>query len=80
MMAQELPSLEEMILRQLSSRVTNKYHISRYSRMCKARLLSAIKQLIQEQTVQKPKIKETTISPTLVQEEHKMEASIFEIG
>jgi uncharacterized protein len=69
-----------MILRQLRSRVANKYHLSRYSRMRKARLLSAIKPLIQEQTVQKPKIKETTISPTLVQEEHEMEASIFEIG
>lgn len=48
MMAQEQPSLEEITFRQLCSRVANKYHLSLYSRMRKARLLSAIKQLIQE--------------------------------
>ena len=79
MMAQEQPSLEEMTLRQLR-RVASGYNLSRYSRMRKAQLLSAIKQIIQEQTVQKPKIKETTISPTLLQEEQEMEASKFEIG
>ena len=78
-MAQEQPPLEEMTLRRLR-RVASKYNISRYSRMRKAQLLSAIKQLIQKQTVQQPGIKETTISPTLVQEEQEMEASKFEIG
>lgn len=81
--AQEQPSLEEMTLRQLR-KVASRYNFFRYSKMRKAQLLSAIKQLLQEQTVQKLKIKETTISPTFLQEEQEeeqeMEASKFEIG
>lgn len=79
MMAQKQPLSEEMTLRQLR-RVASGYNLSCYSRMRKAQLLSAIKQLIQEQTVQKLKIKETRISPTLLPEEQEMEASQFEIG
>ncbi|BBA78980.1 hypothetical protein RGRSB_0393 [cyanobacterium endosymbiont of Rhopalodia gibberula] len=78
-MAQEQPLLEEMTLRQLR-RVASEYNVSRYSRMRKAQLLSAIKQLIQEQIIQQPKIKKMTISPTFVQEEQEMEASKFKIG
>ncbi|WGT67889.1 DUF4912 domain-containing protein [cyanobacterium endosymbiont of Epithemia clementina EcSB] len=77
-MVQEQLLLEKMTLRRLR-RVASEYNISLYSRMGKAQLLSAIKQLIQEQTVQKPKIKEMTRSPKLVQEEQEMETSKFEV-
>ncbi|YAI81512.1 MAG: DUF4912 domain-containing protein [cyanobacterium endosymbiont of Rhopalodia sterrenbergii] len=78
-MVQEKLFLEKMTFRQLP-RVASEYDLPCYSRMRKVQLLSALKQLIQEQTVQQPKIKKTIISPTLVQEEQGMEVSKFEIG
>ena len=55
-MAQEQLLLEKMTFRQLR-RAASKYNIPRYGRMRKAQLLSALKQQLQEQTVQQPKIK-----------------------
>ncbi|WP_267384562.1 DUF4912 domain-containing protein [Cyanobacterium sp. uoEpiScrs1] len=78
-MAQEQLLLEKMTFRQLR-RAASKYNIPRYGRMRKAQLLSALKQQLQEQTVQQPKIKKTIINPTLVKEKQRMEASKFEIG
>ncbi|MDJ0599780.1 MAG: DUF4912 domain-containing protein [Crocosphaera sp.] len=74
------PPLEEMTLRQLR-KVASEYNISRYSRMRKAQLLIAIKQVMQLPTPQKiidtePKVK----AESTIQEAQKIEASKFEVG
>lgn len=57
-MAQERPPLEEMTLRQLR-RVASRYGISRYSRMRKSQLLSAIQNIQRHQTSNAPLPPET---------------------
>ncbi|MEA5511522.1 DUF4912 domain-containing protein [Crocosphaera sp. UHCC 0190] len=81
-MAQEGIPLEEMTLRQLR-KVASEYNISRYSRMRKAQLLSAIKQAINEQTpFNQPTVQTEQISHSQpsIQEEQQVEASKFEVG
>lgn len=74
-MNQERPPLEEMTLRQLR-RVASEYNISRYSRMRKSQLLTAIEQAIYENTQNKMPLTITTHS----QEEQAVEASKFVLG
>ncbi|MEC4803440.1 MAG: DUF4912 domain-containing protein [Jaaginema sp. PMC 1079.18] len=74
-MAQERQPLEEMTLRQLR-KVASKYNISRYSRMRKAQLLSAIQTAIKSTT-------QTQIyspSPSASEVQETVEASKFELG
>ena len=73
-MAKERPPLEEMTLRQLR-RVASEYKISRYSRMRKAQLLTAIKEAKRntEQEI-------FSQSSPLVQEEEQVQAKKFEVG
>ncbi|GBF79145.1 DUF4912 domain-containing protein [Aphanothece sacrum] len=84
-MAQERPPLEEMTLRQLR-KVASEYNISRYSRMRKAQLITAIEQAINEQnsfnqsTVQNKHRESISYTQSTVQEEQQVEASKFEVG
>jgi hypothetical protein len=71
-MSQQLPPLEEMTLRQLR-KVASECNISRYSRMRKAQLLEAIKEVLKEKTSQ-------TQSKSKVQEEQQVEAAKFDVG
>ncbi|MFP4009702.1 MAG: DUF4912 domain-containing protein, partial [Spirulinaceae cyanobacterium] len=72
-MAQERQPLEEMTLRQLR-KVASKYNISRYSRMRKAQLLTAIQAVIKDQN-------ETySSSPSTLEVQETVEASKFELG
>ena len=72
-MAKERPPLEEMTLRQLR-KVASVLNISRYSRMRKAQLLSAIKQ-------KEEQILPSNLSISLSnQVEQKVEAAKFEVG
>lgn len=73
-MATERQPLEEMTLRQLR-KVASRYNISRYSRMRKAQLLSAIQSIEQERLSSTPS---TPSTPTEVKE--TVEASKFELG
>ena len=70
-MAKERPPIEEMTLRQLR-RVASEYGISRYSRMRKSQLLSAI------QEIQRSRILSTQSSTQEAQE--AVEATKFELG
>ncbi|NMG57093.1 DUF4912 domain-containing protein [Geitlerinema sp. P-1104] len=85
-MSQERPPLEEMTLRQLR-RVASECGISRYSRMRKSQLLSAIQAVLPE------KINPTTTSPTTaspktspsspsrqLEAQEEVEAAKFELG
>ncbi|USR90386.1 DUF4912 domain-containing protein [Phormidium yuhuli AB48] len=86
-MSQERPPLEEMTLRQLR-RVASECGISRYSRMRKSQLLSAIQAVLPE------KINPTTASPTTtspktaslsspsrqLEAQEEVEAAKFELG
>ena len=69
-MATERPPLEQMTLRQLR-RVASEYKISRYSRMRKAQLLAAIKEVEQSRF---------TENTPQIQEEQQVEAAKFEVG
>ncbi len=73
-MAKEQPPLEEMTLRQLR-KVASEYQISRYSRMRKAQLLTAIKEAIKntEQEI-------FSQNSLTVQEEEQVQAKKFEVG
>ncbi len=73
-MAREQPPLEEMTLRQLR-KVASEYQISRYSRMRKAQLLTAIKEAIKntEQEI-------FSQNSLVVQEEEQVQAKKFEVG
>ncbi len=73
-MAKERPPLEEMTLRQLR-KVASEYQISRYSRMRKAQLLTAIKEAIKntEQEI-------FSQNSLVVQEEEQVQAKKFEVG
>jgi uncharacterized protein len=70
-MAQERQPLEEMTLRQLR-KVASRYNISRYSRMRKSQLLSAI------QAIEKERFSSNPSRPVEVKE--TVEASKFELG
>jgi uncharacterized protein len=73
-MAKERPPLEEMTLRQLR-RVASEFQISRYSRMRKSQLLTAINEAMKKaETETFPQIS----SP--VQEEQQVKAAKFEVG
>jgi uncharacterized protein len=73
-MAKERPPLEEMTLRQLR-RVASEFQISRYSRMRKSQLLTAISEAMKKaETETFPQIS----SP--VQEEQQVKAAKFEVG
>ena len=69
-MAKERPPLEQMTIRQLR-KVASEYHISRYSRLRKRELLTAIQTIEQARFTQ-------DISPT--QEEQQVEATKFAVG
>ncbi len=69
-MAKERPPLEEMTLRQLR-KVASECSISRYSRMRKSQLLTAIEQ------VQRPK---SVISSQPLEAQETVEAAKFELG
>lgn len=73
-MARERPPLEEMTLRQLR-KVASELQISKYSRMRKAQLQSAIQEKIANQ---ENKILNQSSLP--VQEEQQVEAAKFEVG
>jgi len=71
-MAKERPPLQEMTLRQLR-KVASQYNISRYSRMRKAQLLEAIRNIEQQG--------KQLVSPTPASETQEvMEAAKFELG
>ncbi len=70
-MAQERPPIEEMTLRQLR-KIASEYGISRYSRMRKDQLLSAI------QEIQRTKFPPSSSVSLEAQEE--VEASKFDVG
>jgi hypothetical protein len=75
-MAKERPPLEEMTLRQLR-RVASEFQISRYSRMRKSQLLTAISEAMKKaetETETFPQISST------VQEEQQVKAAKFEVG
>lgn len=72
-MAKERPPLEEMTLRQLR-KVASEYNISRYSRMRKAQLLSAIEE------VQRTKVSTTTSPSRSLEAQEEVEAAKFELG
>jgi len=74
-MAQERTPLEEMTLRQLR-RVASEYNISRYSRMRKSQLLSAVAKAMEDKIFNNSPLQ--TFSPA--QEEQAVEASKFELG
>ncbi|MBP0018302.1 MAG: DUF4912 domain-containing protein, partial [Cyanobacteria bacterium SBLK] len=81
-MANERLPLEEMTLRQLR-KVASKYNISRYSRMRKAQLLAAIREVAEHPvTLTEPAIIQPVnshpISPP--KEEPEVEASKFQVG
>jgi hypothetical protein len=88
-MAKERPPLEEMTLRQLR-RVASMLNISRYSRMRKEQLLSAIKEKEAEilspnqanfESNQSNQFKQSNPSNlTTTEEEQKVEAAKFEVG
>lgn len=69
-MAKERPPLEDMTLRQLR-KVASEYNVSRYSRMRKSQLLAEIQRIENERL---------SSSPSLIQEEQKVEAAKFELG
>ncbi len=69
-MAQAIPLLEDMTLRQLR-KVASEYNISRYSRMRKEQLLASIQKAIKEKSF---------LGLSRIQEEQKVEASKFELG
>jgi len=71
-MAKERPPLEDMTLRQLR-KVASEYNVSRYSRMRKAQLLSAIQQIENQQST-------PISSPLIIKEEQQVEAAKFEVG
>lgn len=73
-MARERPPLEEMTLRQLR-KVASELQISKYSRMRKAQLQSAIQEKIANQ-----ENKTLNQSSLPVQEEQQVEAAKFEVG
>ena len=83
-MAQERPPIEEMTLRQLR-KVASELKISKYSRMRKAQLKSAIKE---KQNFEKQNFKKTAVNQSIelnqsslpIQEEQKVEATKFEVG
>lgn len=83
-MAQERPPIEEMTLRQLR-KVASELKISKYSRMRKAQLKSAIKE---KQNFEKQDFKKTAVKQSIelnqsslpIQEEQKVEATKFEVG
>lgn len=70
-MAKERPPLDEMTLRQLR-RVASEYGVSRYSRMRKAQLLSAIQQI--ERT------KVSVVPTRTLEAQEAVEAAKFELG
>lgn len=70
-MAKERPPLEEMTLRQLR-KVASEYGISRYSRMRKAQLLTAIQE--------KQKTKVSLNPSTQLEAQEEVEAAKFELG
>ncbi|MFN5513456.1 MAG: DUF4912 domain-containing protein [Cyanobacteriota bacterium] len=74
-MAQERPPLEEMTLRQLR-RVASEYNISRYSRMRKSELVSAVASAMQVAAF--TTAPRQSLNPIL--EEQTVEASKFELG
>lgn len=79
-MSQERPPLEEMTLRQLR-KVASECGISRYSRMRKSQLLSAIQAVLPEQ-VNSP-VQKTTSSPSpsrQLEAQEEVEAAKFELG
>ena len=73
-MAKERPPLEEMTLRQLR-KVASEYNVSRYSRMRKAQLLTAIKEAMKKQETEK-----LDQSSSLNQEEQQVKSTKFEVG
>jgi hypothetical protein len=73
-MAKERPPIEEMTLRQLR-RVASELLISRYSRMRKSQLLTAINEAMKKEATETfPQIS------SIVQEDRPVEAAKFEIG
>ncbi|MDJ0897556.1 MAG: DUF4912 domain-containing protein [Xenococcus sp. MO_188.B8] len=73
-MAKERPPLEEMTLRQLR-KVASEYNVSRYSRMRKAQLLTAIKEAMKKQETEK-----LDQGSSLNQEEQQVKSTKFEVG
>ena len=73
-MAKERPPLEEMTLRQLR-KVASEYNVSRYSRMRKAQLLTAIKEAIKKAETEK-----LDQSLSFNQEEQQVKSTKFEVG
>ncbi|WP_036482788.1 DUF4912 domain-containing protein [Myxosarcina sp. GI1] len=73
-MAKERPPLEEMTLRQLR-KVASEFSISRYSRMRKAQLLTAIKEAITRSETER-----FSQNSIVVTEEQEVEAAKFEVG
>lgn len=84
-MAKESSPLEEMTLRQLR-KVASVLNISRYSRMRKAQLLSAIQEKENNVLSSSPTNSSSSASPSkrsnsfITQEEQKVEAAKFEVG
>ena len=70
-MSKERPPLEEMTLRQLR-RVASEYNISRYSRMRKAQLLSAVQKIESERF--------SRSQSNILEEKEVVEAAKFELG
>ena len=73
-MAKERPPLEEMTLRQLR-KVASEYNVSRYSRMRKAQLLTAIKEAMKKGETEK-----LDQVSSLNQEEQQVKSTKFEVG
>lgn len=71
-MAKERPPLEDMTLRQLR-KVASEYNVSRYSRMRKAQLLSAIQHIENQEST-------PILSPSIIKEEQQVEAAKFDVG
>lgn len=75
-MTEEKPPLEEMTLRQLR-KIASVLNISRYSRMRKAQLLSAIQEKENKILSSNQSISSNSL---IIQEEQKVEAAKFEVG